>query len=303
MSFTTIVYYLAASLSIIVLMRWRLMVFAQKHQFWTLWFRLSLHEPYLLSSWSVASLLATTEAAYGFAQRPVLQESYNRPLVFLSMGVMYVFVLDFMYRSFRNRRYLHLRWKAWTGQSRTGISPGMAQYIGTPEDWKIMAQNGLSFVSRPVDRFSWGYSALITQDPTDLLKARAEAIPTGQTTRPIQQSGVYQLTANGASVSLGEKLGFQRRCSRGIMSVPVHLFKTSPMLRCGLPGAPICLAFGILSRNKGLEPRTLICNLKQKSSFRQWEEAGIWRSNLSSKRTSWVLDWSEINRPFSFSSQ
>ncbi|PNP85356.1 hypothetical protein FNYG_01185 [Fusarium nygamai] len=281
MSFTTIIYYLAASLSIIVLIRWRLLAFAQKHQFWTLWFRLSLYEPYLLSSWSAASLLATTEAAYGFAQHPVLQGNYNRPLVFLLIGAMYVFVLDFVYRSFRNRRYLRLRWNAWTGQSRTGISPDMAQYIGTPEDWKIMAQNGLNFDSHPVDQFSGGYSALITQDPADLLKAKTDtgvSIPTGQTTRPRLQSGVYQPTANGASVSLlwGENLGFQRRCSRGIISVPVHLFKTSPMLRCGLPGEAVCLAFGILSRNKGLEPRALICNLKQKNSFRQWEEAGIW---------------------------
>jgi hypothetical protein len=174
----------------------------------------------------------------------------------------------------------------------------MAQYIGTAEEWKIIAQNGLGSDFHPVERFSGGYSALITQDPTDLLKARAEAIPTSQTTRPRLQSGVYQPTANGASVSLlwGENLGFQRRCSRGIISVPVHLFKTSPMLSCGLPGEPICLAFGILSRNKGLEPRALICNLKEKNSFRQWEEAGLWPHPAKTLRSFY---YSEFDKAFS----
>ncbi|KAF5648951.1 hypothetical protein F52700_770 [Fusarium sp. NRRL 52700] len=301
MSFTAIIHYLAVSLSIMVLIRWRLMAFAQKHQFWTLWFRLSLHEPYLLSSWSAASLLATTEAAYGLAQHPVLQGSYNRPLVFLLIGAMHVFVLDFVYRSLQNGRYLRLRWKAWTGQSRTGISPNMAQYVGTPEDWKIMAKNGLNLDSHPADHFSGGYSSLIAQDPTDLLKARADTgipILTGQTARPRLQSGVYQPAASGAPVSLlwGENLGFQRRCSRGIISVPVHLSRTSPMIRCGLPGEAICLAFGILSRNKGLEPRALICNLKQKNSFRQWEEAGIWPHPAKTLRSFY---YSEFEKAFS----
>ncbi|KAG6979708.1 hypothetical protein FOFC_17739 [Fusarium oxysporum] len=301
MLFTTIITYLTVSLSTIVLIRWRLMAFAQKHQFWTLWFRLSLYEPYLLSSWSVASLLATTEATYVLAQHQALQRNYNYPLVFLLIGATYVLVLDFAYRSFRQHRYLLLRWKAWTGQSRTGISPDMAQYIGSLEGWKIMAQNGLRFDSHPIDRFSGGSSTLIKQDPTDLLKARADtgiSIPTGQTSQHRLQSGVYQPTANGVSISLlwGENLGFQRRCSRGIISVPVHLFKTSPMLRCGLPGEAICLAFGVLSRNKGLEPRALICNLKTKNSFRQWEEAGVWPHPAKTLRSFY---YSEFEKAFS----
>ncbi|KAI7758950.1 hypothetical protein LZL87_009945 [Fusarium oxysporum] len=301
MLFTTIITYLAVSLSVIALIRWRLMAFAQKHQFWTLWFRLSLHEPYLLSSWCVTSLLATIEATYGLAQHPALQRNYNYSLVFLLIGATYVLVLDFAYRSFRHHRYLLLRWKAWTGQSRTGISPDMTQYIGSLEDWKFMAQNGLRFDSHPIDRFSGGPSTLIRQDPTDLLKARADtniSIPTGQMSQPRLQNGVYQPTATGVSVSLlwGENLGFQRRCSRGIISVPVHLFKTSPMLRCGLPGEAICLAFGVLSRNKGLEPRALICNLKTKNSFRQWEEAGVWPHPAKTLRSFY---YSEFEKAFS----
>ncbi|KAH7151007.1 hypothetical protein DER46DRAFT_638731 [Fusarium sp. MPI-SDFR-AT-0072] len=274
MLFTTIITYLAVSLSIIALIRWRLMAFAQKHY-----------------SWCVTSLLATIEATYGLAQHPALQRNYNYSLVFLLIGA----------TSFRHHRYLLLRWKAWTGQSRTGISPDMTQYIGSLEDWKFMAQNGLRFDSHPIDRFSGGPSTLIRQDPTDLLKARADtdiSIPTGQTSQPRLQSGVYQPTATGVSVSLlwGENLGFQRRCSRGIISVPVHLFKTSPMLRCGLPGEAICLAFGVLSRNKGLEPRALICNLKTKNSFRQWEEAGVWPHPAKTLRSFY---YSEFETAFS----
>jgi hypothetical protein len=177
----------------------------------------------------------------------------------------------------------------------------MVRFVGTREDWRMLARSDLRTDIHPVDRFSGLPFGLIVEDLTDLLKARAGAdnsSPRAQMPQSRLQSGVYQPSADGIAISLlwGEDLGFQRRCSRGIVSVPQHLLTSSPMLRSGLPGEPICLAFGILSRNKGLEPRSLICNLKSDNSLRQWEEAGIWPHPAKTLRSFY---YSEFERAFS----
>ncbi|KAJ5930337.1 hypothetical protein N7466_005830 [Penicillium verhagenii] len=198
---------------------------------------------------------------------------------------------------------MRLRWKAWTGASRTGIPPLLARYIGTSEDWPELHRRTQNIQQHPVERFAgqlWGNKRMV-EDPTDLLRARASLDGNKAPSWPPgfqQVSGVYHPISADQSVSLlwGEQLGFQKRCSRGIISVPPSLLKTSPSLKSGLGGNAVCLAYGILARNKGLEPGTLICNLRAKNSFREFEESGLWPHPAKTLRGYY---YSEFNRTFS----
>ncbi|KAF8539165.1 hypothetical protein BDD12DRAFT_805562 [Trichophaea hybrida] len=80
---------------------------------------------------------------------------------------------------------------------------------------------------------------------------------------PTIQKRRYEPYQPGQSASLlwGEHLGFARRCSRAIISVPRHYLAGNPTTRHGFDAKAICLAYGILGRNKGFAPNTLVCNL------------------------------------------
>jgi hypothetical protein len=71
-------------------------------------------------------------------------------------------------------------------------------------------------------------------------------------------------------------------------------------MQSGLSGRALCLAYGVLSRNKGLEPRSLICNLRKKNSFRQWEEAAVWPHPTKTLRGFY---YAELDKGFSLLGQ
>lgn len=179
--------------------------------------------------------------------------------------------------------YQGLRWKAWTGPSRTAIPPTLHQYIGDQRDWRALSRSVANVSVHPVEQFARLFSVFgsrIFTDPTDLLRARAALDQESGSVwiaRSPNKAGVYQPVSSDETVSLlwGEKLGFIRRCSRGIISVPRSLLLDWPKLDAGFDGRPICLAYGILARNKGLHPARLICNLERKNSFREFEEHSV----------------------------
>jgi len=180
-------------------------------------------------------------------------------------------------------RYMRLRWKAWTGPSRTGIPPAFSKYLGDERDWAVLSANFGVASQHPVEKFVSLLSPFSTKamaDPTDLLRARA-ALDEGTASLWVPRSkaklGTYQPTLDGQSVSLlwGEHLGFRRRCSRGIISVSEALLTFRPTIEAGFDGRAVCLAYGILARNKGLEPWTLVCNLGVKNTFTAFEENSV----------------------------
>ncbi|KAJ5670955.1 hypothetical protein N7507_000082 [Penicillium longicatenatum] len=301
-----IIYSLACLFSLAVLAAWRVARYAEKQQWWTLRLRLSLWQPYILTGWISYTALTLIIALYdlqwgtfGLAVRLSLPD----PLIALLIGAILIIGVDFALTAFETRHYLSIRWKAWTGPSRTGIPPTSAKYIGTSEDWVALARKS-NIQQHPVEKFAGSFllrDSRILQDPTDLLRATValdqDKIPPWSTGSR-QVSGVYHPIVENQSVSLlwGEHLGFQRRCSRGIISVPPNLLKTSPLLKSGLSGNAVCLAYGILARNKGLEPASLICNLRTKNSFREFEESGHWPHPAKTLRGYY---FSEFNRTFS----
>ncbi|THH21554.1 hypothetical protein EW146_g12 [Bondarzewia mesenterica] len=90
--------------------------------------------------------------------------------------------------------------------------------------------------------------------------------PENESARSALPPGVYApiLPGHAASLRWGRDLGFSPRVSRGILSVPNRLLTSHPLTESGHNGRALCLAHGILGRNKGLEPQNFILKLNTK---------------------------------------
>lgn len=301
-----LLYILEVLFSLSLLSAWRIADYAERQQWWTVRLRLSLWQPYVLTSWILCTSVTFIVVMYDL-RLPLLdatdQAILSDVLIALAIIVILIVSADLALSAFETRHYIWLRWKAWTGPSRTGIPPNMARYIGTSEDWAALLVRTGRVRQHPVEKFAgllFLKSKRIVEDPTDLLRTRV-ALDQGKlppwTPHPQERSGVYHPILEDQSVSLiwGEELGFRKRCSRGIISVPPNLLKTSPSLKSGLSGNAVCLTYGILARNKGLQPATLICNLGVKNSFSVFEEGGLWPNPAKTLRGYY---YSEFNRAF-----
>ncbi|OCK95660.1 uncharacterized protein K441DRAFT_71037 [Cenococcum geophilum 1.58] len=280
---------------------WNFLGYLERKQCWTLRFRLSLWTPYLILLPTSALCLLLLSAGlkvesedFGGDVESYLLFRGTRTFIVdslrnasrLVIGLCIIAFLIFLFRVtlplMESGRYLRLRWKAWTGPSRTGIGPSFSKLIGDEDDWiDLNCAIGL----HPIEKFTRVVPSLpgsfsgIVADPTDLLRASVAAVGNGSLVTPRSKfkAGVYQPSSDDESISLlwGEHLGFRRRCSRGIISVPGNLLEYRPTFDSGRDGRAICLAYGILARNKGLEPWNLVCNLNLKSSFRDFEENSV----------------------------
>ncbi|EXJ94184.1 hypothetical protein A1O1_02577 [Capronia coronata CBS 617.96] len=257
--------------------------YIEQQQWWTL--RLSIS--WLLNGWLLlaVTLAATIQLAGDIAT------SYDHTLLptRATLGTIVIGVSFLIFRLLlplaQNSDYLHLRWKAWTGPSRTGIAPSVTRYLGDVRDWQSLASVCQGMELHPVETsLNWAghFTGGIPYDPTELLTARLKMDEeSGGVWVPRSPSkvGVYAPAEAGHSVSLlwGEELGFMRRCSRGIVAVPRPLLTFHPKLKNGVDGRPLCLAHGILARNKGLAPYRLACNLQTPSRLRSFEEnSSLW---------------------------
>ena len=259
---------------------WRTLRFLERQEYWTLRLRLALVYEHILIPYILILLVQTLQLCQNLPHA-ILQRHVVFWQLFASMLVCGAATYT-IWRLCESRSYRRLRWKAWTGPSRTGIPSAFARYIGDKTDW-ITLESSLGVVeSHPVEKFvklASPFRAGIASDPTDLLKARGRLDDeNGFFWNPKKHDKpfAYQPTSDH-SVSLlwGEFSGFRIRCSRGIISVPCALLSSNPRLSRGVNGKPISLAFAILARNKGAEPASLICNLEKKGSFRMFEESSL----------------------------
>lgn len=304
-------------LSVVSFFGWRVSEYAEKQELWTLRLRLSLWQPYLLPLWVISFSTTLLHIVYDVLivtqMQGMLLNNTNPPngpvfetrmaLPYILMSLIALVTAEFAIRTFSTRTYLHTRQKAWCGPSRTGIPQEVSTYIGDAEDWKWLAKHASQIRPHSVERLAQSLytNQRIPQDPTDLLRSRAEMDRiegTKWVPASTERRGVYQNGQDNDSISLlwGEHLGFQERCSRGIISIPPNLLSTTPKLKSGLCGKAVCLAFGIMARNKGPDPRSLVCNLKAKNSFRTWEEAGIWPHPAKTLRSFY---YAEFEKAFS----
>lgn len=265
------------------LLFWAIFRYVESRQWWTLRLRLSCWTPSrALLIFSIATTILTVLDISDYYD--VTDLSTRAALGLLVTGTAFL-VLRILLPLTESRVYVTVRWKAWTGPSRTGVAPAMTRYLGGREDWQSLTSicRGLSL--HPIEAFSHWTSPLVTgiiYDPCELLKSRLrmdEEADEVWVPRSEAKAGAFAPFEPGQSVSLlwGQDLGFIPRCSRGILAVPTSLLNFQPRLKNGVDGRPLCLAHGILARNKGLEPHQLVCNLQTQNSIREFEEnSALW---------------------------
>lgn len=267
--------------TIAIWISWRLLIILEKRDHWTLRLRLALTYEYILVPYIFGILILVLKVC-----RVVSSIFLQHQQVFwqsLTVALACGACIYLVWHLNESRAYRRLRWKAWTGPSRTGIPPALVGYLGSKEDWVALEASMSPIAPHPVEKFiklASISSAGIASDPTDLLKARAHIDSENETLwipRSDNRSLVYQPISPDQSASLlwGAVSGFQARCSRGIIAIPRTLLTSSPRLKGGLDGRPVCLAYAIVARNKGLEPASLICSLEKKGLFRIFEENSL----------------------------
>ena len=227
----------------------------------------------------------------------------NRAIPAICAAVFVVLIFRFLLPHIDSKTYRTLRWKAWTGPSRTGIAPAMTRFLGSVEDWESLASSSPNIRTHPVEsvlRLTRPFTRGHIFDPTDMLKARLKADEETDTIwlpKSGTKAGVYAPTQSGQSMSLlwGQDLGFLPRCSRGIIAVSRELLSFRPQLENGVDGRPLCLAHGILARNKGLEPHRLVWNLKDPTKLRQFEEnSALWPRSSKTMRSCYLSEMSKV---------
>lgn len=257
--------------------------YIEQRQWWTVRFSVSR----LLNGWVllVVTLGATVHLAFDIVR--IYDDELLATRAMLSAIVVGISFLTFrlLLPLAQNSDYIELRWKAWTGPNRTGIAPSVTRYLGDMRDWQSLASVCQGMELHQVEiLLDWASYFLggIPYDPTELLNARLQMDEESNTIwvpRSQSKVGVYAPAETGRSLSLlwGQSSGFIRRCSRGIIAVPTPLLTFHPKLKNGVDGRPLCLAHGILARNKGLEPYRLLCNLRTPSRLRIFEEnSSLW---------------------------
>jgi hypothetical protein len=282
---------------------WASLKYTEHRQWWTLRLKVSCLIPGrgLILISTAGTLTALWKILEKYDARFLSVRILLGSLLTAFLFVFFCFLMPFG----ESRDYFDLRWKAWTGPSRTGIPPSLTRYIGNEQDWISMLSSCRAIPLHPVERFSSLLSAFaqgITQDPTSILNTRhamdqeADAV---WVPRSQDKTCVYAPFEPDQPISLlwGQHLGFRPRCSRGVISVPRNLLSFNPQLKNGVDGRPLCLAHGILARNKGLEPQKIVCNMRKKGSFRDFEENSVFWPRPSKTLRSFYQ--AELGRSFS----
>ena len=210
----------------------------------------------------------------------------------LVLGLLCTGTYSYVTPAWADVQYIRVRWAAWSGMSRTAIAPPLVPHLPqTKEGWENMASEYPVKMNSVEEVPSWWVFRArgIRVDPTTLLSAKAragltypqEASPKATQGRPLHNLPVntYRPIVSSAAASLlwGEQISFSRRVSQAIISLPRPYLSSFPSLPRGVPAHGLVLAFGILARNKGLAPATLVCNLtSHPSALRAFEEYSIW---------------------------
>ncbi|KAF9515921.1 hypothetical protein BS47DRAFT_1341515 [Hydnum rufescens UP504] len=231
---------------------------------WTVRFRLAVFEHFWWIGISIALVASFVSMIISF-----LAGNSNDALGVLALATASsLVVFRYAWPAWRNRHFCENRWAAWTGPSRTGIAPELVGKIGDTANWRTRWFLGIQ-------------SSLIDADPTELLKVSLDTASPPATPpekgrfnyfNPLSrrrnglEAGLALFISScdsgqNASLLWGEHLGFSRRVSRGVLSIPSRLLVSQPVTDAGHNGRAMCLMHGIFGRNKGLAPWTFILKL------------------------------------------
>ncbi|KAF5648952.1 hypothetical protein F52700_771 [Fusarium sp. NRRL 52700] len=243
---------------------------------WTFRFRLAKVEHLW---WTLVSFLLFTSLVFNVISF-VTGNSNEAVTVLVLSTTTLLAIVRYMLPAWRSRRYLCNRFLAWTGPSRTAVDSNLVSFCGGKDDWFNLASQAKSRGTTGVssDKYGWRLYRIdgIQMDPTDILKSGVVSPQTVSMTRSPRYT-YHDGYRDQGTVSLywGIHSGFLPRVSRSISSVPVNLLMSTPFTNDGFAGEGLCLAMGILGRNKGLKPRNLIFNMNRALSA-QLENHSTW---------------------------
>lgn len=248
---------------------------AEDQSMWTYRFRIARFEHWW---WTLISVLLTV--SFSLIVLSFLAGNNNDSLGVLALSTATtIAIVRFALPAWRNRRFIENRWLAWTGNSRTAIRGIYKGMCGDEKWWQRMAEaksmNKIN--STPSD--AWGFAIRppsgIAQDPTALLDKFGEDKGTWAYNPQLWPLGpcVYddglESETNDVSLLWGENVGFRRRVSRAVNSMPTGLLASRPFTVDGYNGEGLCLAFGILGRSKGLRPAQHVFDLSDALKLRR----------------------------------
>lgn len=245
---------------------------------WTFRFRLARIEHWW---WTAASGLLLTSLVLITLSFASGNSNESISILVLS-STTFLTIVKYMLPSWRARHFIQNRWLAWAGPSRTAIPRNLKTYCGNKGDWKRLSKMVVVGEGKavPSDHYGWHFLPLrgISQDPTDILNAVDCTALYGSVKTPCFIYSDGNDKSETVSLLWGiESQGFQPRVSRSIAAMTSSLLRSQPFTNEGYAGEGICLAMGILGRNKGLRPRDLVVfgmdrgistNLEQRSAWR-----------------------------------
>lgn len=247
---------------------------AEDQSMWTFRFRIARFEHWW---WTIISTLLAV--SFALIVLSFLSGNNNDSLGVLALSTATtITIVRYALPAWRNRRFIENRWLAWTGNSRTAIRAIYKDMCGDATAWKRMADEPTTNRTLSTASDVWGLALNppkgLWQDPTALLEKFGEN-KASLIYRPDWPIGpcVYDdgLEAETGDVSLlwGEREGFRRRVSRAINSLPIGLLASRPFTVDGYNGEGLCLAFGLLGRNKGLRPAQYVFDLDDALKMRR----------------------------------
>ena len=251
----------------------------ESSNYWTFRFRLAKIEHWWWTAVSALLLMSLALITLSF-----LSGNNNEAISILALSTAtFLTIVQYMIPSWRARRFIGNRWLAWTGSSRTTISASKAAFCGNQSQWERLAKKvHLSSIKQtPSDWYGWRLRPAkgLHYDPTDILRNvnadHAELLPRDDENRLRFTYHSGDDAPQDVSLLWGEEQGFRKRVSRATSSMPSGLLHSQPFTIDGYAGEGLCLAMGILGRNKGLNPSNLVFNTS-KDVANGMENFGTW---------------------------
>lgn len=231
---------------------------------WTFRFRLALLEHWWWTAVSVLLLVSLVMVLLSFASG----NGGDAISVLALSSATFLATVQCTLPAWQHRHYIHTKWLAWAGPSRSTVKREKQGFCGDAQAWAALVVANANRLKQlqptPSDYYGWTFwpKGGINYNPVDILtNMDPGSIPLVDTEKGDRPVGVYVTDdKNSDSVSLlwGRKQGFQRVISRAVSSMPLGLLASSPRTIDGYDGRGLTIAMGILGRNKGLRPSTLV---------------------------------------------
>ncbi|KAG6014614.1 hypothetical protein E4U54_005023 [Claviceps lovelessii] len=232
---------------------------AEDQSLWTFRFRIARFEHWW---WTAVSVLLSI--SFAFIILTFLAGNSQDAVGVLALSTATtIAIVRFTVPAWRNRVFIENRWLAWTGPNRTSIRRIYRDLCGDAKQWERLARAHPQIRTNSAPSDDWGLTLIppkgLWEDPTAILEKFGEDKEAYMWAK-LDAPCVYDdgdIGDGDVSLRWGEDQGFRRRVSRAINAMPAGLLTSYPTTTDGYKGEGLCLAYGILGRNKGLRPNEL----------------------------------------------